>query len=125
MGSLAGNLVTIAVIIANQCLHSLMYFFISNLSLISLCSISVIVTKSLINSRTGSNSISLKDYTTQVFLYIFLAFAGLALLVVMSYDHYVAICQPLHYSLIFIPCLCTQVVGGSWASDLSTLRYTQ
>nr|XP_005008223.1 olfactory receptor 14I1-like [Cavia porcellus] len=118
LGSLAGNLVTIAVIVANQCLHSPMYFFISNLSLIDLCSISVIVPKSIINSLTGSNFISLKDCTAQVFLYIFFAFAELSLLVVMSYDRNVAICHPLHYGLIFTPSLCIQLVGGSWASGL-------
>ncbi|KFO35781.1 Olfactory receptor 14I1 [Fukomys damarensis] len=119
LGSLIGNLVTIAVIMTSHCLHSPMYFFISNLSLIDLCSISVIVPKSIINSFMDSNSISLKECTAQVFLYVFFAFTELALLVVMSYDRYVAICHPLHYGLVITPSLCIQAVGGSWASGLA------
>ncbi|XP_036735835.2 olfactory receptor 14I1-like [Manis pentadactyla] len=118
LGALAGNLVTIAVIVTDPCLHSPMYFSICNLSLIDLCSISVVVPNSIVNSLTGSKSISLTGCAAQIFLYSFLAFAELAFLVFMSYDRYVAICHPLHYRLSITPCVCSQAAGGTWSSGL-------
>ncbi|XP_054422224.1 olfactory receptor 14I1-like [Pteronotus mesoamericanus] len=118
LGALAGNL-TITIIVTDPRLHSPMYFFISNVSLIDLCSISVIVPKLIVNSLTGRKSISLKECAAQIFLYLSFAFTELAFLGVMSYDGYVAICYPLHYALTFTPRLrCTQAVGSSGGSGL-------
>ncbi|XP_036878889.1 olfactory receptor 14I1-like [Manis javanica] len=118
LGALAGNLLTITAIVTDPNLHSPMYFFISNLSLIDFCCISVSVPKLIVNSLTGSKSISLKECAAQIFLYIFFASIELAFLVLMSYDRYVAICQPLHYGLTITPHLCTQAAGGSWLTGL-------
>ncbi|XP_037700688.1 olfactory receptor 14I1-like [Choloepus didactylus] len=118
LGALAGNVLTVTVIVKDPQLHSPMYFFIGNLSLIDLCCISVSVPKSIVNSLTGSKLISLKECAAQIFFYIFFASIELAFLVVMSYDRYVAICHPLHYGLTITPRLCTQAAGGSWASGL-------
>ncbi|XP_073077562.1 olfactory receptor 14I1-like [Manis javanica] len=118
LGALAGNLVTIAVFVTDPCLHSPMYFSICNLSLIDLCSISVVVPKSIVNSLTGSKSISLTGCAAQIFLYSLLAFAELAFLVFMSYDCCVAICHPLFYRLVITSCVCSQSAGGSWGSGL-------
>ncbi|XP_076980596.1 olfactory receptor 14I1-like isoform X2 [Tamandua tetradactyla] len=118
LGALAGNLLTLTVIVVDPHLHSPMYFFIGNLSLIDLCCISVSVPKSIVNSLIGSKSISLKECAAQIFFFLFFGSTELAFLVVMSYDRYVAICHPLHYGLNFTPRLCTQAAGGSWASGL-------
>ncbi|KAM4862065.1 olfactory receptor 14I1-like [Thomomys bottae] len=118
LGALTGNLTTITLIVTDNHLHSPMYFFISNLSLIDLCSISAIVPKSIVNSMTGRKTISLRDCAAQVFLFIFLVCTAFAFLVVMAYDRYVAICRPLHYGLIVTPRMCVQAASGSWASGL-------
>ncbi|KFO37869.1 Olfactory receptor 14I1 [Fukomys damarensis] len=118
LGALTGNLVTVTVIVTDTRLHSPMYFFISNVSLLDFGSISVIVPKVIVNSMTGSKSISLTECAAQIFLYILFAEVEFALLVVMSYDRYVAICHPLHYGLIITPSLCSQATAGSWASGL-------
>ncbi|XP_036850661.2 olfactory receptor 14I1-like [Manis javanica] len=118
LGALAGNLLTITAIMADPHLHSPMYFFISNLSFIDLCCISVSVLKLIVNSLTGSKSISLKECAAQIFLYIFFASTEMANLLVMSYDRYVAICHPLHYGLTITPWVCSQAVVGSWGSGL-------
>ncbi|XP_057346456.1 olfactory receptor 14I1-like [Manis pentadactyla] len=118
LGTLAGNLLTIAAIVTDPHLHTPMYFFISNLSLIDLCCISVSVPKLIVNSLTGSMSISLKECAAQIFLYIFFASTEMAYLVVMSYDRYVAICHPLHYGLTITPWVCSQAAVGSWGSGL-------
>ncbi|KAM4862064.1 olfactory receptor 14I1-like [Thomomys bottae] len=118
LGTLTGNLITITVIVTDTHLHSPMYLFISNLSLIDLCSISVIVPKSIVNSMTSRKTISLRDCAAQIFLYLLFATVEFAFLVVMAYDRYVAICRPLHYRLIVTPRMCVQAAGGSWASGL-------
>ncbi|XP_069890138.1 olfactory receptor 14I1-like [Dipodomys merriami] len=118
LGALIGNLMTIFLIVTDNHLHSPMYFFISNLSLIDLCSISVIVPKSIVNSMTGSMTITLRECAAQIFFYLLFATAEFAFLVVMAFDRYIAICRPLHYGLIVTPRMCAQAAGGSWASGL-------
>ncbi|XP_013368335.1 PREDICTED: olfactory receptor 14I1-like [Chinchilla lanigera] len=118
LGALTGNLVTVTLIVTDTHLHSPMYFFISNLSLLDLGSISVIVPKAIVNSMTDSKMISLTECAAQIFLYILFAAVEFAFLVVMSYDRYVAICHPLHYGLTVTPNLCSQAAAGSWSSGL-------
>ncbi|XP_006876137.1 PREDICTED: olfactory receptor 14I1-like [Chrysochloris asiatica] len=118
LGAMAGNLLTILVIVTDPHLHFPMYFFIGNISFIDVCSISVIVPKSIVNSLTGRKSISLEECAAQIFLYTFFASTEFAFLVVMSYDRYIAICHPLHYGLTVTPQVCAQAAGGSWASGL-------
>ncbi|KFO35899.1 Olfactory receptor 14I1 [Fukomys damarensis] len=118
LGALTGNLLTVTVIMTDTRLHSPMYFFVSNVSLVDFGSISVIVPKVIVNSMTGSKSISLAECAAQIFLYILFAEVEFALLMIMSYDHYVAICHPLHYGLIITPSLCSQATAGSWAFGL-------
>ncbi|KFO35896.1 Olfactory receptor 14I1 [Fukomys damarensis] len=118
LGALTGNLVTVTVIVTDTCLHSPMYFFISNVALLDLGSISVVVLKVIVNSMTGNKTISLTECATQIFLYVLFAAVEIALLVVMSYDRYMAICHPLHYGLIITPSLCSQATAGSWASGV-------
>ncbi|XP_033621808.1 olfactory receptor 14I1-like [Fukomys damarensis] len=95
-----------------------MYFFISNVALLDLGSISIVVPRAVVNSITGSKTISLTECAAQIFLYILFAEVEFALLMVMSYDRYVAICHPLHYRLIITPSVCSQAAAGSWASGL-------
>ncbi|XP_012590077.1 PREDICTED: olfactory receptor 14I1-like [Condylura cristata] len=103
LGALAGNLLTVAAIVADPRLHAPMYFFIGNLSVIDLCCISVSVPKLIANSLAGSRAISLGECAAQIFFHLFFASMELAFLVVMSYDRYVAICAPLHYGLTLTP----------------------
>ncbi|KFO35922.1 Olfactory receptor 14I1 [Fukomys damarensis] len=118
LGALTGNLVTVTVIVTDTRLHSPMYLFISNMALLDLGNISVIVPKVVVNSMRDCKTISLAECAAQIFLYVFCASVEFALLVVMSYDRYVAICHPLHYGLIITPSLCSQATAGSWASGL-------
>ncbi|KAM6148412.1 olfactory receptor 14I1-like [Erethizon dorsatum] len=118
LGALTGNLATVTLIVTDARLHSPMYVFISNVALLDLGSISVIVPKAVVNSVTGSKVISLAECAAQIFLFTLCVAVEIALLVVMSYDCYVAICHPLHYGLIFTPRLCSRAAAGSWASGL-------
>ncbi|KFO20833.1 Olfactory receptor 14I1 [Fukomys damarensis] len=118
LGTLTGNLLTVTVIVTDTRLHSPMYIFISNVALLDLGTISVVVPNTVVNSITGRKAISLTECAAQIFLYLVFAEVEIALLVVMSYDRYVAICHPLHYGLILTPGLCSQATAGSWASGL-------
>jgi olfactory receptor len=112
LGALTGSLLTVTLIATDTHLHSPMYFLISSLSFIDLCSISVILSKSVMNSMTGSKTRSLAECAAQIFLYLLLATAEFAFLVLMSDNHYVAICYPLQYGLCIIPSVCDKAVGA-------------
>ncbi|XP_042544898.1 olfactory receptor 1361-like [Dipodomys spectabilis] len=94
--------------------HTPMYFFLANLSSVDICFSSVTVPKMLVNHLVGSRSISYVGCMTQ--MYFFITFGNMDgfLLSAMAYDRYVAICRPLHYSLIMRPRLCVLLVAISW-----------
>ncbi|XP_038625135.1 olfactory receptor 14A16-like [Tachyglossus aculeatus] len=116
LAALTGNLLIVTVTILDRRLHTPMYFFLRNLSLIDVCYISITVPKSTLNSLTNVNSISLPACAAQVFLVIFLAGSELALLTVMSHDRYVAICRPLRYDIIMHRGACASMLAASWLS---------
>ncbi|KAK1334208.1 hypothetical protein QTO34_005208, partial [Cnephaeus nilssonii] len=95
-------------------LHTPMYFFLSHLAFSDISLSSAIVPKMLMYMQTQQKSISHMGCIFQ--LYFFIHFAGLDnfLLAVMAYDRYVAICHPLHYTIIMREGLCVLLVAGSW-----------
>ncbi|KAM7140143.1 olfactory receptor 7A10-like isoform 2-T2 [Molossus nigricans] len=109
-----GNLLIILAIISDSHLHTPMYFFLSNLSLIDICFTSTTVPKMLWNIQTQSKVITYAGCITQ--MYFFVLFTGLDnfLLTVMAYDRFVAICHPLHYTVIMNPWLCGLLVLVCW-----------
>ncbi|XP_027701558.1 olfactory receptor 14I1-like [Vombatus ursinus] len=118
LAALMGNLLTIAAIITEPHLHSPMYFFLSNLSLLDICTISVTLPKFIVNSLSGTRSLSLLGCAAQIFFFLFFSATEFALLVAMSYDRFVAICHPLHYGIIMTPARCVWAAAGSWLSGL-------
>ncbi|ELK32811.1 PREDICTED: olfactory receptor 7A5 [Myotis davidii] len=113
-----GNLLIILSVSSDSHLHTPMYFFLSNLSLVDICFTSTIVPKMLWNIQTQSKVITYAGCITQ--MYFFILFAGLDdfLLTVMAYDRYVAICHPLHYMVIMNPRLCGLLVLLSWITSV-------
>uniref|UniRef100_A0A452QD09 Olfactory receptor n=1 Tax=Ursus americanus TaxID=9643 RepID=A0A452QD09_URSAM len=111
--ALMGNILIITLTTIDQHLQTPMYFLLKNLSLIDICYISVTVPKSVMNSLTNSHSISFVGCASQVFLVVFFAGTEFALLLVMSYDRYVAICCPLHYEAIMNRDSCV-MTATSW-----------
>ena len=109
-----GNLLIILAISSDSHLHTPMYFFISNLAFADVCFTSTTVPKMLVNIQTQSKSISYAGCINQI--YFLLLFAGLDdfLLTVMAYDRFVAICHPLHYTVIMNSRLCGLLVLVSW-----------
>ncbi|XP_007534164.2 olfactory receptor 14A16-like [Erinaceus europaeus] len=116
LAALMGNLLIVTLTSIDQQLQAPMYFFLKNLSLIDICYISTTVPKCIMNTLTNSHSISFVGCASQVFLVIFLAGTEYALLLVMSYDRYAAICHPLHYEAIMNRGACVQMVTVAWLS---------
>ncbi|ELW54118.1 olfactory receptor 7D4 [Tupaia chinensis] len=112
--TMLGNLLIILVITSDSHLHTPMYFFLSILSFVDICFVSTTIPKMLVNIHTHSRDISYRGCLTQV--YFFMIFAGMDnfLLTAMAYDHFVAICHPLHYMVIMNPRLCILLVLISW-----------
>ncbi|XP_036897826.1 olfactory receptor 7A17-like [Sturnira hondurensis] len=112
-----GNLLIILAVSSDSHLHTPMYFFLSNLSLVDICITSTTIPKMLLNIETQSKAITYEGCITQ--MYFFLLFAGLDdfILTLMAYDRYVAICHPLHYTVIINPRLCGLLVLVSWITS--------
>uniref|UniRef100_A0A8D2DN49 Olfactory receptor n=1 Tax=Sciurus vulgaris TaxID=55149 RepID=A0A8D2DN49_SCIVU len=108
--TMLGNLLIILAVSSDSHLHTPMYFFLSNLSLADICSTSTIVPKMLLNIQTESKVITYAGCLAQAYFFmVFLCMDNL-LLTVMAYDRYVAICHPLHYTVIMNPRLCVLMV---------------
>ncbi|XP_037360586.1 olfactory receptor 7D4-like [Talpa occidentalis] len=109
-----GNLLIILAVISDPHLHTPMYFFLSNLSFADICFTSTTVPKLLVNVQAQSKDISYIGCLAQV--YFFMIFVGLDnfLLTVMAYDRFVAICHPLHYTVIMNPRVCVLLVFMCW-----------
>ncbi|XP_054572836.1 olfactory receptor 7A10-like [Eptesicus fuscus] len=109
-----GNLLIILAVISDSHLHTPMYFFLSNLSLVDICFISTTIPKMLVNIQTQSKAITYEGCFTQMYFYILFAVLDSFILTVMAYDRFVAICHPLHYMVIMNPQLCGLLVLVSW-----------
>ncbi|XP_065504790.1 olfactory receptor 14C36-like [Caloenas nicobarica] len=111
LAALLGNSLIITTIACDQHLHTPMYFFLPSLSLLDLGSISTIVPKSTSNSLWDTRAISYPGCAAQVFL--FAISAECALLTVMSYNRYVAICKPLHYGALLGSRACVHMAAAA------------
>ncbi|XP_064353249.1 olfactory receptor 14A16-like [Dromaius novaehollandiae] len=116
LAALLGNSLIITAIVCDPRLHTPMYFFLLNLSLLDLGSISTTVPKSMANSLWDTRAISYSGCAAQVFLLLFFMSAEHCLLTIMAYDRYVAICRPLHYSTLMGSRACVQMAAAVWAS---------
>ncbi|XP_067159195.1 olfactory receptor 14C36-like, partial [Apteryx mantelli] len=125
LAALLGNGLIITAVACDHHLHTPMYFFLLNLSLLDLGLISTTVPKSMANSLRDTRAISYSGCAGQVFLVVFLVSAELSLLTVMAYDRFVAICRPLHYGTIMGSRACVRMAAAVWASGfLHALLHT-
>ncbi|XP_032768538.1 olfactory receptor 1468-like [Rattus rattus] len=108
--TILGNFIIIIIILLDSHLHTPMYLFLSNLSFSDLCFSSVTMPKLLQNMQSQDMSISYAGCLTQMYFFMFFASLENFLLMVMAYDRYVAICFPLHYTIIMSPILCVCLV---------------
>ncbi|XP_065271304.1 olfactory receptor 14A16-like [Emys orbicularis] len=116
LAALTGNLLIITAIALDHHLHTPMYFFLMTLSILDLGSISIVDPKSMANSLMSTRAISLYGCVIQVFPFLFFATAELSLIIIMAYDWYISICQPLHYESMMNRRACVQMTASIWIS---------
>ncbi|XP_074056228.1 olfactory receptor 1f45-like [Macrotis lagotis] len=109
-----GNLFIILAIRIDSRLHTPMYFFLTNLSLIDICSTSTIIPKMLVNYISGNKEILYISCMAQVFFFLWFVGLDSIILASMAYDRYMAICDPLHYTTVMSPRACVLLVGMCW-----------
>ncbi|XP_012975876.1 olfactory receptor 10AG1-like [Mesocricetus auratus] len=115
---LIGNFLIIITTSIDPALQKPMYFFLANFSSLEICYVSVTVPRILFNIEMQNTSISVMSCATQLCFFLMFGTTESLLLAVMSYDRYVAICNPLHYTLIMNPTKCTQLSVFSWLGGI-------
>ncbi|XP_065272339.1 olfactory receptor 6N1-like [Emys orbicularis] len=121
MATVAGNTLIVVLVVTDQHLHSPMYFFLVNLSYLHICYTSTFLPRLLASLLTGDRTISVSGCITQLYFTGSLAATECYLLAAMSYDRYLAICKPLHYSTLMNNRFCLQLAAGSWLNGCLAL----
>ncbi|XP_045709559.1 olfactory receptor 7D4-like [Phyllostomus hastatus] len=114
-----GNLLILLAVSSDSHLHIPMYFFLTILSLVDICFTSTTIPKMLVNIQTQSKVITYAGCITQMYFFLLFATLDNFLLTVMAYDRFVAICHPLHYTVIMNPRLCGLLVLVSFIMIVS------
>lgn len=117
--ALIGNLTIIVVISSSSNLHTPMYFFLCNLSILDITLISTVMPKLLDICLTGNRSITYLGCFTQLLFFVICAVAEKFLLAVMAYDRCVAICCPLRYFHLMNSRISLQLALISWGFGFS------
>uniref|UniRef100_A0A9L0IHV9 G-protein coupled receptors family 1 profile domain-containing protein n=1 Tax=Equus asinus TaxID=9793 RepID=A0A9L0IHV9_EQUAS len=114
LATVVGNGLIVLTVSVSKSLNSPMYFFLSYLSLVEISYSSTVVPEFITDLLPKIKTISLEGCVAQIFFFHFLGVTETFLLTVMTYDHYVAICKPLHYTTIMSRPVCHLLVAGFW-----------
>ncbi|XP_008586380.1 PREDICTED: olfactory receptor 11A1-like [Galeopterus variegatus] len=112
--TVSGNILIVLLVLFNRHLHTPMYFFLVNLSFLEIWYTSNIIPKMLLIIIAEQKTISVAGCLAQFYFFGSLAATECLLLAVMSYDRYLAICQPLHYPILMTGSLCIRLAASSW-----------
>ncbi|XP_031461908.1 olfactory receptor 14J1-like [Phasianus colchicus] len=118
LAALLGNGLISTAVACHHRLHTPMYFFLLNLALLDLGCISTTLPKAMANALWDTRTISYAGCAAQTFLFVFLFSAEYSVLVVMSYDRYVAICKPLHYGTLMDSKACASMAAAAWGTGV-------
>ncbi|XP_022375285.1 olfactory receptor 6C74-like [Enhydra lutris kenyoni] len=119
--SVTGNLTIITLTLVDTHLKTPMYFFLRNFSFLEISYTTTCIPKLLVTMATGDKTISFNCCATQVFFAFLLGASEFYLLAAMSYDRYVAICKPLHYTTIMNSKVCIQLLFCCWLAGFFTI----
>ena len=114
--TLLGNVLIVLLIRLDSRLHTPMYFFLTNLSLVDVSYATSIVPQMLVHFLAEHKGIPYVSCAAQLFFSLGLGGIEFVLLAVMAYDRYVAVCDPLRYSVIMHGGLCARLAVTSWVS---------
>lgn len=113
--TLLGNSAIVAVSTLDARLHTPMYFFLGNLSILDICYTSTFMPLMLVHLLSSRKTISFTGCAIQMCLSLSTGSTECLLLAIMAYDRYLAICQPLRYPVLMSHRLCLVLAGASWA----------
>ncbi|XP_030395575.1 olfactory receptor 12D1-like [Gopherus evgoodei] len=116
MANVLGNGTIIVIVVAEPRLHTPMYFFLGNLSILDICFSTVAVPKMLSSFLSENQTISFAGCLAQLHFFHLIGSTEAMLLAVMAYDRYVAICKPLHYRLVMNSRACLFLAVATWSS---------
>ncbi|XP_007517097.1 olfactory receptor 13H1-like [Erinaceus europaeus] len=114
--TLVGNSLIVVVVRVDGRLHTPMYFFLSNLSILDICYSSNSVPFLLLNGLKDYPTISYNKCYVQMTIALFLGMTECLLLAVMAYDRFIAISNPLRYTIVMNNRVCIQLAMVTWAS---------
>ncbi|XP_054849770.1 olfactory receptor 2AP1-like [Eublepharis macularius] len=117
--AITGNSLIFVLVIFDRQLHTPMYFFLGNIAFLEVFYTSNIFPRMLWALLTGNKVISFSKCLTQWYICADLAVTECCLLCVMSYDRYLAVCKPLHYTTMMKTQTCAQLAATSWVSGFS------
>ena len=117
--SLTGNILFLLLIQADRRLHTPMYLFLSQVSIMDLTMMGTVVPKMAANFLSGNKFISRGGCATQVFLVVMVGSAECFLLALMAYDRYVAVCHPLRYPVLMNWKACCLMSLASWMGGVA------
>ncbi|XP_008692384.2 olfactory receptor 5B2-like [Ursus maritimus] len=112
--NVVGNLGMMALILLDSRLHTPMYFFLSNLSLVDVGYSTAVTPKVMAGLLIGDKVISYNACAAQMFFFVAFATVENYLLASMAYDRYAAVCKPLHYTTIMTTGVCARLAIGSY-----------
>ncbi|OCU01417.1 hypothetical protein XELAEV_18007206mg [Xenopus laevis] len=121
--TLTGNLLVIIIICMDRHLHLPMYFFIGSLSFMEVCGISSVMFNFLALLSTNNTHISKVGCFLQSYIYYFFFSSDFLILGIMSFDRYVAVCNPLKYNSIMRNSVCIKLVIGCFITSFLCLFY--
>ncbi|XP_044605888.2 olfactory receptor 5D18-like [Equus asinus] len=113
--TVVGNLGMIVIIKINPKLHTPMYFFLSHLSFVDFCYSTVVTPKLLENLVVKDRTISFTGCIMQLFFAGIFVVTEMFMLAAMAYDRFVAVCNPLVYTVVMSQKLCSLLVGASYS----------
>lgn len=120
LATLLGNSTLILITILDSRLKTPMYLFLGNLSFVDICYTSASIPTLLVNLLSSQKTIILSGCAVQMYLSLAMGSTECVLLAVMAYDRYVAICNPLRYSIIMNRCVCAWMATVSWVTGCLT-----
>ncbi|KAM9312374.1 olfactory receptor 1M1-like [Gastrophryne carolinensis] len=112
--TICGNLLIITVVFYSQSLHCPMYFFLSQLSVLDILLVLDVLPNMLHSVLASEAVISFSACITQFYFFVLSESLEISLLTAMSYDRYLAICKPLHYTVIMTHRVCWRTVTACW-----------
>ncbi|KAM6176962.1 LOW QUALITY PROTEIN: olfactory receptor 2B11-like [Erethizon dorsatum] len=113
------NITIILVSKLDSHLQSPMYFFLTNLSFLDMCYTTNIVPQMLFNLGSSKKTISYLGCAVQLCVFHLMGATECLLLAIMSFDHYLATCSPLHYTLIMNQPICFLLVSIVWLTGVT------